>query len=364
MNDAIKKLIKRDIEIRQLTKNEIVQQYLKSISEITDSGKLAFLIEGNLQWKTTNEQGVYDNGIWLKSNYYDLIGKNFIDDPVSYHLQYSRNLFEIGGTIDLSITHNTSLENSKTEIINSLDKITLLSNSFSFLHGSSIDWYPARYIEMNVVKNLPPQQSKTKKLYFLRLRRYQNDSISVLINDEHVKNTIKFCNLIQNIQEPEVKSILKNSIDWHSDGNRYRLGLGRFVSYWTSIELLGEYLYSIRGAKKNKDEQEKQILEILSSDCKIDIINKITKCYRVINPPIKEKLSSFLDIIPNSKEVRDKLFKGNKSLYTIRNKIAHGSISEHDFEKIGIYRERLYDMYIVSRNVIIKTLENLDKLRK
>jgi hypothetical protein len=45
-----------------------------------------------------------------------------------------------------------------------------------------------------------------------------------------------------------------------------------------------------------------------------------------------------------------------RSLYDIRNDIAHGNISEQDFEQVSVIRQRLIDAQKVSKLVIIQSI--------
>ncbi len=304
----------------------------------------------------------------MKSGLYDPEGKNIFDEPVKNYLQMYLNTYKIEGTID--IVPQDDLENAKAEIIHTLNKITILKNTISLLSESSLDLYPATYIEVEVLDApSPSKKGRTKELRLEPLQKSQEDHASYEINDGYVKNMLNFTQLVDSIEEP-IGTVLKTSMAWHADGNRQQSGLGRFVSYWASIELLGEYFYKNLNpkliGKMNRSTKKERILKKLSNDLSKDIFPKIRDCYFLINPPIKEKLCSFLNLISNSDEWERELFSPdadtNKSLYTIRNDIAHGSISEHDFEKVASLKKRLADMGNISRKVVLITLDNIEKL--
>ena len=161
-------------------------------------------------------------------------------------------------------------------------------------------------------------------------------------------------------------------MDWHSDGNKLRSGLSRFVSFWASIELLGEFFYKNLDAnlvgKKQKTEKKKLILDILAGDIAGDsqLMQKISNCNSIVSPSIKEKLCSVLNIVCGRDEWENILFKADcddKSLYQIRNDIAHGSISEHHFENVASLKKKLFDISKLSRNIIMSTINNSKKLK-
>lgn len=368
MDDSFREFIERTIRIQQLTEAEIVQECLRLLPYVSKTSKLPFIIQGNLQWESQNENGIYSNGIWLKSNLYDPVGKNIFDNPVKNYLQMYLNTYEIGGAIDIDVSQD-DLENAKVEIIHALNKITILKNSISLLSESSLDWYPATYIEVEVLDvPSPPKKDKTREMRFLPLQRSQ-EGHSCIINDDYVKSILYFTKLIGSIKEP-IRTVLKTSMDWHADGNRHQSGLGRFVSYWASIELLGNYFYANLDPEligsMDKSKKKRLILDILSDDLSKDTFRKIEKCYFLMRPPIREKICSFLSFISDSNEWKEALFlpdaDSKKSLYQIRNDIAHGSISEHDFEKVASLKKRLADMWNISRKVVLITLGNIEKL--
>ncbi len=368
MDNSFRKFIERTIRIHQLTEDEIAQKYLELLFHFPETNKLPFIIQGNLQCKSQNKDGVYSNGIWLKSNLYDPEGKNIFDEPVKNYLQMYLNTYKIEGAIDIVPQNN--IENAKAEIIHTLNKITILKNTISLLSESSLDWYPATYIEVEVLDvPSPPKKGKTKELCLEPLQKSQEDHASYEINDDYVKGMLNFTKLVDSIEEP-IGTVLKTSMAWHADGNRHQSGLGRFVSYWASIELLGEYFYKNLNpkliGKKDKSTKKKQILNVLSNDLSKNIFQKIEQCFFLMNPPIREKLGSFLNLISNSNEWEKALFSPdadtNKSLYQIRNDIAHGLISEHDFEKVASLKKRLADMGNMSKKVVLITLGNIEKL--
>ena len=369
MDDSFRKFIEKTTKIQQLTKDEIVQQYLGRLPCVSKTGKLPFIIQGNLQWKSQSENGIYSNGIWLKSNLYDLAGKNLFNNPVKNYLQMYLNTYEIGGTIDIDVSQD-DLENAKDKIIHALNKITILKNSISLLSESSLDWCPAMYMEVEVLDEpSPPKKDKTKEMRFLPLQKSQEHHSSYIINDDHVKSILNFTKSVGRVKEP-IATVLKTSMDWHADGNRHQSGLGRFVSYWASIELLGNYFYKNLKPnlidRKNKSKKKKLILDVFSDDLSKDTFQKVEKCYFLISPPIKEKICSFLSFISGSNGWEKALFSpdadSGKSLYKIRNDIAHGSISGHDFEEVASLQKRLDDMGEMSRKVVLITLDNMKKL--
>ncbi len=377
MDDNFKKFVERSIKIDQLTNVEIIQIYLEHLPSISKNGKLPFIIQGNLQWDSKNENGIYGDGVWLKSNLYSPVGKNLFDNPVRYYLQRNLNIYEIVGTIDMAVPED-DIENAKVLISNALDKITTLKNGISLLSETSLDWCPAIYSEVEVINiQSLPTENRTKEIVFRPIQISQGERTSFTINDDHIKEVLNFTKLIDSIAEP-IKKALETAMDLHASGNRYQSGLSRFINYWASIEFMGSYFYKKlsgihhddRGEKKDKvlnillgDQKEDKIL---LSDLSENILEKINKCNDIVNPPIKKRLCSVLNILSNSEDWEETLFSPDadlkKSLYQIRNDIAHGSISGHDFEKVASLAKRLVDMENLSRKIVMLTINNSNKL--
>jgi hypothetical protein len=83
--------------------------------------------------------------------------------------------------------------------------------------------------------------------------------------------------------------------------------------------------------------------------------------------PIREKLRSVFALLPDSSDWENELFDrddSDKSLYQLRNDIAHGNVSEHHFEDVAAMKKRLWDMSQISRKVLLSTIENVDCLLK
>jgi len=186
-----------------------------------------------------------------------------------------------------------------------------------------------------------------------------------------INSVIKSTNTLFKIEEPFF-SIIMRAFDWHANGNKHSNSLNRFINYWASIELLGHFFYKNLDRRKTgrlTRSQKRNKISNLLRHFDVDKPNSqlIKDCYAVIEPSIRTKLLSFLDSITDRNDFEQKLFHPDeatkKSLYDIRNDIAHGTISDHHFEEIGSYRKRLYDAARISRDIISVTVTNLDVLR-
>ena len=94
----------------------------------------------------------------------------------------------------------------------------------------------------------------------------------------------------------------------------------------------------------------------------------IQECNGIRDPSAKIKILSFLGIIANRERMHKALFKpdekSGKSLYDIRNDIAHGNMSERDFEEVESMRHRINHARSISREIIFETINKAERLEK
>ncbi|GAI53152.1 unnamed protein product, partial [marine sediment metagenome] len=90
----------------------------------------------------------------------------------------------------------------------------------------------------------------------------------------------------------KISAPIKSAIDWHAEANRYTSGINRFVHYWQSIELLGNYFFENLNAdivkRKNDDTKKSNIIEVLGDQNLNELnnrnfFNKIQKCCEIYN---------------------------------------------------------------------------------
>jgi len=185
--ETLQEYTKRVMQIHKLSKDENIRKYLELTEELKAQKRLAFVMQGNVQWKAKKADGISAHGIWLKSNLYDPIGKYIMDNPVKNYLQMYQNTYEIGGTVDGNF-NSADKSSAKEEIETALKKIIILRNVFSFLFDVSITWHPAKYLEVKVVDSSPPPAKEDKKEWcFLQIPISQEQQTSTILEDEHVE---------------------------------------------------------------------------------------------------------------------------------------------------------------------------------
>jgi len=353
--ETFQEYIKRMKQIHSMSKDENIRKYLEFIKELEAQECLAFVIQGNVQWNAKKANGISAHGIWLRSNLYDPIGKQIMVDPVKDYLQKYQNTYEIGGTVD-GIFNSADKNLAKSEIESALKRITILRNAFSILFGVSTTWYPVKEYK--------------KEWGFWQIPVSQEERTSTILEDEHVESVLQAVHDIEHLDE-RIATTISTALDWHSEGNRHGSGLSRFVNHWASIEIIGHFLYAKLKAdivgRKSKQQKKNKVNKILINGSNTTILDRITQCNAIVYPPIREKLHSVFALLPDSSAWETELFgrdDSDKSLYQLRNDIAHGKVSEHHFESIATMKERLLDMCQISRKVLLSTIKNVDCLLK
>ncbi len=354
--------------MHNLTKVELVNTYWTHANEISKTKRLAFIIRGNGLWESKSSEGIFDknNNYWLKSNIYNSIGQ------IDFY-QIRSNNFEIWGTINVDIDPKNST-NSKLIIKQALEKVTSLANTMSLFFCVSLRWYPARYQFINVSNHGEADKEVTKEWRCISLPRSFEEQSSIVISDESIRNNLfPIINIIESLP-PDIRTVIRTAIDWHASGNYHLSGLNRFLNYWESIELLAHFFYGKLSShivgRKTEGQKKDAIIKILENKKieKNNCMNIIKICNEIRNPTIREKIRSFLYVITAPDGTENALFEpdetSGKSLYDIRNDIAHGKLSEHHFNSIESITQKLSEIRIISLEIIKLSIINKEKLIK
>jgi len=345
-DDSLRNYMRHVMSMRRITNTEIVNAYWQQAYRIAEIGKLAFILQGNVSWESQQAQGVKSNrGLWLKSNRYEWVGKHISEDPVRLYLQLYMAIYEIWGTIAVDIAPKDAPA-SKLLIEEALAKATCVSDTLSLLCGGSLRLLPASYVYVrHEPLPSPPEQVITESWDCIPLH-LQDELTSVSFGDAFI--TDKLFPLVDKVENMPmtIRTVIKTAIDWHAQANRYASGLNRFVNYWESIELLGNFFYPRLAAdavnRKTKKQKKDETMSQLKAATRKNCIAVVDSCREIIEPSARTRIRDFLGVIvedaTDRETIEDKLFqteaKTGKSLYQIRNDIAHGEISEHQFEEV------------------------------
>jgi hypothetical protein len=288
-------------------------------------------------------------------------------NPVRNYLQMHCNTYELIGKIDGEFV-DADLTSSRIQIEAALHKLYSVRNAFSLLLGVSLAWYPARYLKTKVISvSAPPEEEEKEEWQFVQLPRSQEEQTSTVIGDEHVERVLDVAHRIDMLGQ-DLGSRVLTALDWHSEGQKLSSGLNRFVNLWATIELIAHYFYKNADAgvvgRKNQSEKKKEVCHVMEENSR-SVLDRVMAASRVIEPTAREKMRALFAILPNATGWENDLFtpgSSERSLYQIRNDIAHGNVSEGDFETVAGIKERLHDMSVFSRKFLIAVLENADTL--
>ena len=363
--------------MREFTKDELINLYWQFSHEIAKNKVFPFIIQGNIQWKSEKlNNGVSNGKITLISNYYEQVGKHIYDKPVKNYLQMYMNLYEIWGLIDIDLDSQNVIE-SKHQIEANIDRVICLTDLMSLIFSSSLDWYPARYLNLKIIQSTFPERKEesSEEWVCLPLSRSQEHSTSTIIEDINLEGELlPYLNIFDTMPD-NIKPVIKTALNWHANGNKHISELNRFVNYWESMELLGSYFFKHLSEAKikciPKSKKQEEIMKILETAeiQKRNCMEIVHQCNEIKNPSIQTKMKSYLNLIYSSdekNEIINQLFnedlEDNPSLYQLRNRIAHGDISEHEFETVHTIKEKLYQIRKLSRNMILTTIKKSDYL--
>ncbi len=371
--DSLEQFTRHIMSMKRLTSIELVNTYWQQAHQIADTGRLGFIIRGNLSWDSKQQEGIFSDDLWMKTNRFDPVGKHIATNPLRTHLQWRMNLYEIWGTLNLDIDPNDA-QVSKPAIEYAIEKISSVTNAMSILFGVSLRWIPASYgIVKHRFSSSLPEREEYDSWDCLPLQISQDEHTSTILTDEAILHeVIPLLHILEDLPT-NIRPIILTALDWHASANRFLSGLNRFVNYWSSIELLGNHFYPLLQAdivKRNtKQQKREQILTMIKKGITLDnCMAVIQECNQIRDPPARTRILSFLGIITNRARMRKLLYepdeKSGKSLYDIRNDIAHGNISERDFETIESMRHRLFDARNISREIIIETINKAECLEK
>lgn len=213
-------------------------------------------------------------------------------------------------------------------------------------------------------------------LRLLPLPRRQEERVSTHVQDEYVADELyPLFHYARSVRNNELGALVRRALSWHATGNYIGSGMNRFVNYWESVELLSHFFYrklpralTNRPSKSDKKDQVLQILEQQAT--RRNCLQIAQQCGMVVPPMprVRTVLESTLPVITGQADLAKALFtkdgKSGRSLYAIRNDIAHGNHCDHELEFTDLVDERLHEMRCFSRDVLWRMLERIPSLEE
>ncbi len=374
-DDEFLKYVEHVSQMRSLTHNEVINTYWHHINEIEKNGFLSFIIRGSLAWESNGSAKLLSPSkyMWLQSDYYEPIGKSIYNNPVKTYMQRELNQHDMWGGLVVNVDRQDA-QSTKNVLEQGFRDISLCCNLVSLLTRASVSWLPAAYIEVNVLaetyNSVDNNSESTKKWMCIPLSRQQEERTSVRVKDDFIEHELlTLFDVVRLAAHHEIGVLLRRSIAWWSTGSFHGSGINRFLNHWESVELLAHYFYRKLSpdvvARPTKSERKAKILDLLtkqpitSSNC----LAVADKCANEIKSSIRKEMLAVIPFLVGKQDFINKFFepdeKTNRSLYDIRNDIAHGNYCDHDVQFTELIEERLDDMCALSREVIIACIQRL-----
>lgn len=370
--------VRRTQAMHRLTKDHVINSYWQHAVEIQRNGFVAFILRGALAWESESRQRITSpsGAVWLQSDHYDPEGKHIAAEPVRLHMQLNLNLNDIWGGVKISINPADEVA-SHGALESAVRDIALVSNLASFLTGTSMSWLPARYLQVRDLNVQPPpsESSESGDWRCLPLSREFQLHQGAVGNDMFVgQELLPLFESIRALSNTELAGVLCRALSWHASGNYLGSGLNRFVNYWETIELIGHFFYSKLPSTVldvlSKAERQTHLRDIFARDL-TDATSRWSAgedIARLVRPSARTILEAVLPILFKDSSILAQLFSAShesgKSMYQIRNDIAHGNATDHEVDFTDLVSKRLYEMQQLSKAVVTAVLHTSSELEE
>ncbi|WP_404370431.1 hypothetical protein ACIHQR_10330 [Corallococcus coralloides] len=371
IDDWLDKQAERHFAMQKLTGDSVLHRYWEFAEEHVKNGFLPFVIKGGVAWKSDSGTRMLSPGgsLWLESRYDDLdIGKAVSS---GHEIWGGRSI-----TLDIS-----NVEDSRTRIEDALEEIALVSNAISLRTGASLNWFPARHLEVivrggNEGLTTPGNPIQERKVSMnIALSRHYEEQTSAIISDDTVTKDI--FNLIEHIKlipSKRAQDTIKTAMSWHAQAGIIPSGLNRFLNYWSSIELICHSFYEnlpdeAVGRLQRRDRDAKLAELMAAPIADNERARAVLDWSEIVRPTARTKITKVFKLLypaDGGEHMNNSLFKkdpeSRKSMIDIRNDIAHGNSSEYDREFVSLISDRLPIIRDLSQDVIIASINKAKTL--
>lgn len=363
--------MRRDAEMRGRTNDELVQYLWQDAEE--GQTKLHFVLDSRIIWKTQTPQ-------WQDVLLGQLSPDNCDPPGSGPQRMFPQTQSHFGCRVTVDPLLRADVEHSRQAILEGIRKAQVLADAVSLVSFKSVRLRAAirreaSWSDSNPIDRAVPPEGRT---HFLFSYETDEERTSANITDDWIRTQLRaFVAVLTGIPDNDVRWTLERAISWHAQANSLE-GLGRYIHYWASIELLGGFFYEYLepahiGRPSNSDLEAtvlRKLLDLSSKNYR-DVVNE---CDRVLNPTAREKILALSKVVlPPDSDIRRMLFdkprgekgrplEGARSMYDIRNDIAHGNTSALFREYLDQNAERLERFQRVSFKFIVAVLNNARQL--
>jgi len=328
---------KRSAEMRSRTQDEMVQKLWQFCDD--GMGHLHFVLETPTKWETTKPA-------WHDFGFAEL-SPDRCDPPGSgpAHVLPPR-VNTLGCRVEITPIRLDAPENGRSEILKAIRSAQVLADVFSLLSTQPAVLRAARRMEGSWSSDLAPRDPPSPpggKTHFLIAHEPNEELMSRIVSDEWVDTRVGIAaQYLASIPDEHVRRTVEAALSLHAQANALR-GQGRYLHYWASIELLGAFFYEYLDAsylgRATQAETETSVLRKLLDINSKNYRDTITECHRLLRPTARQQIIALAKLVlPGRPEIRKTLFdkardakgrpvEGARSMYDIRNDIAHGNVS-------------------------------------
>jgi hypothetical protein len=343
--------LKRTHEIREITRSHSIQHYWSFWDERTP-GRIDLVINANIAWETTRDSEL-DLGIgWIRPTLYEPVrsGPAF-ELPLKGGREYGAGVPVFDVPVD-------DAKRAYEVIGTAVDQASFLTNCLSFLSGYPASWRPARILQSQTGGPTSTDDAP------LRYKRYfalppQEEMTSIVVTDEWMGTFFKpLVTAMWSIPMEDMRRVILTAISWQAQAN-LGSGLGRYLHYFASVELLANYFYehlpSAKTGRVPESEIRQRVLEILLSVDGKNYMKSLRECSEIIETSARTKIKSLGKLVGFDTDVFfQRARRDGKRLIDIRNDIAHGNIDHDDREYVKANQEVLDRFQPSSREFVVR----------
>jgi hypothetical protein len=351
--------------MRRLTNDEQMLQVWQHVQN--GQRELAFIIDGYVTWETSRTEP-------LSLSFGTLHPQLDFPRLNEFRLPSCRNRY--GLCIAVEPFDVDDISKSHEQLREAFSKATLVIELMSLASGRGVNLVPAQRLEISVGDSVQPVVGVQPDSFarFIPIPP-PVENTSAIIDDDWLKEKFtRAFEAMSGVHDTEVLKTVRNSIAWHASANSI-FNPSRFVQYWASIELLGTFFFDYLNPnimeRKPDAVRHKEISEELLDLSSSNYLEKIRKCSALLDTTAREKVIALARVVGLDKDhIRKKLFAksdgrprdADRSLYEIRNDIAHGNVSPIDWAYFDTHRDKLSDYQRASADFIFAVLGNLEQL--
>lgn len=374
--------MQRTHAMRQMTIDEL----LLGTWEFIEDGATAvdFIVDGNLSWESESGAAIKIPGGELAPDLYDPPGAR---TPGLLEKFRSRSLYRL--SIETDAIDHADPAGGRVKLASAIRSACVIADAISVLAEQPVKLRATRRLPVLYRQGSPGEASgdavepDRTVMTFVPMEEAAEMTSSVLTDDWIRSGLSAFLYALRSVPDSNVRRTLEVALSWHAQANRIG-GLGQYAQYWASIELLASFFYEYCKpefiGRKSNDAIRAEVLARLNDMASNELNETIRDCGELLRPTAQTKVRALLSVIfpkPQKEDRRNKIrgllfakengpdgkpIRNSKSLYDIRNDVAHGNISALDRDYYDQHAERLGQFRSVSQAFILGVLESVPDL--